>query len=300
MTEQITSQMQSNTILANLQNQLAQLDQTQNEMSTGLKITQPSDDPYGTALSMQLSGQISAFGSYTTNINDGAAWAETASGSLQSVQSMVERVRELVVEAANGTTNANDLSSASQEVTQLVDGIKQAANTEYNGQYIFSGTATGTPPYQLGATDTFQGNTNAINRAIGPSTSLQINADLSQVLGSGTAANDGGLLQTLRTVISGMQSGNSASLSADLTSLDANIKSLESVQANVGSAQDRLQMASSRITGLTTTDQTQLANVQDADLGQLAINFNTEQAGYQAALQSAAKIVQTSLMNFLN
>ena len=300
MTEQITSQMQSSTILANLQNQLAQLDQTQNEMSTGLKITQPSDDPYGTALSMQLSGQISAFSSYTSSIDDGVAWAETASGSLTSIQSMVERVRELVVESANGTTSASDLDSAEQEVNSLVDGIKQAADAQYDGQYIFSGTATGTAPYQLGTTDTFQGNTNAINRAIGPSTSLQINADLSGVLGSGTAANDGGLLQTLRTVMSDMQSGNHSALSGDLSSLDTNISSLEAVQANVGSAQDRLQMASTRITALTTTDQTQLANVQDADLGQLAINFNTEQAGYQAALQSAAKIVQTSLMSFLN
>ena len=300
MTEQITAQMQSASILANLQNQLSQLDQTQNEMSTGLKITQPSDDPYGTALSMQLNGQISAFQSYSANITDGNAFSETASGALQSIQQMVQRVRELVVESANGTNSASNLAEASAEVSQIVDGIKQAANTQYNGQYIFSGTATGTPAYQLGATDTFAGNTNAITRAIGPSASLQINVNISSVLGSGTAANDNGLLMTLRTVISNMQSDNGTALTHDLSSLDANINSLESVQATVGSTQDRLQMASTRITALTTTDQTQLANVQDADLGQLAINFNTEQAGYQAALQSAAKIVQTSLMNFLN
>ena len=300
MTEQITSQMQSASILANLQNQLSQLDQTQNEMSTGLKITQPSDDPYGTALSMQLNGQISAFQSYSANITDGNAFSQTASGALQSIEQMVQRIRELVVESANGTNSASNLAEASAEVSQVIDGIKQAANTQYNGQYIFSGTATGTPPYQLGTTDTFAGNTSAINRAIGPSTSLQINVNLSSVLGSGTAANDNGLLMTLRTVMTHMQSGNSASLSGDLSRLDANIQTLESVQATVGSTQDRLSMASTRITALTTTDKAQLASVEDADLGQLAINFNTEQAGYQAALQSAAKIVQTSLMNFLN
>jgi flagellar hook-associated protein 3 FlgL len=248
---------------------------------------------------MQLSGQISAFGSYTTNINDGTAWTQTASGSMQSIAQMVERVRELVVESSNGTSNASDLATAAEEVSQLTDEVKQTANAQYNGQYIFSGTATGTAPYSL-TSDAFQGNTSAINRAIGPSSSLQINANLSAVLGSGTAANDGGLLQTLRTVITHLQSGSSSSLSGDLTRLDTNIKSLEAVEASVGSAQDRLSMASTRITSLTTTDQTQLANVQDADLGQLAINFNTEQAGYQAALQSAAKIVQTSLMNFLS
>jgi flagellar hook-associated protein 3 FlgL len=300
MTEQITTQMQSSTMLANLNSDLAQLDKTQDEMSTGLQITQPSDNPYGTALSLQLNTQISSLSSYTSNINDGTAWVQTASSSLQSIQQMVERVRELVVESANGTNSSSDLTDAADEVNSLIDGIKQDADTEYNGQYIFSGTATDTEPYETGATDTYQGNTAAINRAIGPGgTTLQINANLSSVLGSGTAAADGGLLDTLRTVVSDMQSGNTTGLSNDLTSLDSNITSLESVQANVGAAQDRLQMASTRITSLQTTDQTELSNVEDVDLGQASINFTSEQAGYQAALQSSADIVQTSLLNFL-
>jgi flagellar hook-associated protein 3 FlgL len=299
MTEQITTQMQANTMLANLNSDLTQLDKTQNEMSTGLSIQQPSDNPYGTALSMQLNTQISAMNSYTSNINDGTAWANTASASLQSIQQMVERVRELVVEGANGTNSQSDLDDDADEVGSLIDGIKQDADTQYNGQYIFSGTATTTEPYQSGTNDAYQGDTGAISRAIGPGTTLQVNANLSSVLGSGTAANDGGLLDTLRTVVSDLQSGNSTALSSDLSSLDTNITSLESVQADVGAAQDRLSMASSRITSLQTTDQTELANVQDVDLGQASINFSTEQAGYQAALQSTADIVQTSLLNFL-
>jgi flagellar hook-associated protein 3 FlgL len=223
---------------------------------------------------------------------------QTAGASLQSIQQMVERVRELVVESANGTNNQSDLNNAAAEISSLTDGIKQAANTQYDGQYIFSGTATTTPPWQLGSSDAFAGNTAAINRAIGPGTSLQINANLDSVLGSG--GSDGGLLSTLRAVISALQSGNSSALTAQLSSIDKNVSQLEAVQADVGSAQDRLAMASTRITSLQTTDQSQLANVQDVDMGQAAMNFATEQASYQAALQSAAKIVQTSLLNFLN
>lgn len=299
MTEQITPQMQANTLIANLNAELQQLDTTQNQLSTGLRIQQPSDDPYGTSLVMQLNGQLSAFGSYTNNITDGTAWVQTASASLQSVQQMVERVRELVVESANGTMSQTDLNNAAAEVTSLTDGIKQTANTEYDGQYIFSGTRTTTPPYQTGPVDTFAGNTDAITRAIGPGTSLQVNADLSSVLGSGVPG-DGGLLTTLRSVISNMQSGSTSALSSNLSNLDGNISQLESVQADVGAAQNRLQMAGSRITSLKMTDTADLANVQDVDMATAATQFANEQAGYQAALQSAAKIVQTSLLNFLN
>jgi flagellar hook-associated protein 3 FlgL len=299
MTQQITSQMMANTMLANLSNQLSQLDTTQNELSTGLRINQPSDDPYGTALALQLNGQLSSFQSYNANVNDGTAWAQTASVSLQSIQQMVERVRELVVRSANGTNSQTDLNAAADEISQLTDSIKQTANTEYDGQYIFAGTATTAPPWQLGSNDAFQGNTSAITRAIGPGASVQINADLSSVLGSGTPAGDGKLLGTLRTIVSALQSGNTSALTGQLSNIDSSVSSLEAVQANVGAAQDRLQMAGTRLSSLKLTDQAQLSSVQDVDMAQASIQFATEQAGYEAALQSAAKIIQTSLLNFL-
>ena len=70
MTQRITSQMQSSNVLMNLNNDLSALDNTQQQISTGLSINQPSDDPDGTALAMQLSGQIAAMNGYTANVND--------------------------------------------------------------------------------------------------------------------------------------------------------------------------------------------------------------------------------------
>jgi len=70
---------------------------------------------------------------------------------------MVQRVQELVVQASNGSESASDLQSTQDEVNQLKDAIKQEANTQYNGQYVFSGTATGTEPYSSSTGDVFQG-----------------------------------------------------------------------------------------------------------------------------------------------
>jgi flagellar hook-associated protein 3 FlgL len=301
MTQRITPQMQSSTLIANIDNQLTAMDRTQQQLSTGLRILQPSDDPYGTTVAMQLNSQISALDSYTSNVNDGNAWTNTASAALISLQQMVERVRELTVEGGNGTMSPSDLADAASEIDQLTDSIKETANTQYNGMYVFSGTATGTQPYATGngSSDGFSGNTAPINRAIGPGTTLQVNADLSSVLGNGLSSGDGKLLDTLRTISQDMTSGNTSHLGADLTAIDSNISSLEVVQSNVGSTQDRLSMAATRIQSLKTTDQTQLSNTQDVDMAQASITFSTEQAGFSAALQSGAKIIQTSLLNFL-
>jgi flagellar hook-associated protein 3 FlgL len=299
MIGRITNQMTSQMTLAGIESALDRLDTTQHELSTGKSINQPSDNPSGTALALQLNTDLSNLTSYSNNVTDGTGWTTAQSSALTDITNSVQRIQELTTEAANGTQTAADMQASAQEVNQLIDQIKQDANTQYNGQYVFSGSATSTAPYQSGSNDTYGGNSATVTRTIGPNTSLTISANLEGVLGNGQSAGDGDLLDTLRTIASDMNSGNSSGLNSDLTSLSTNLNSLTGLSANVGAVQDRLQMASSRIQTLQTSDTQVLSNTQDADMATTEINFSTEQAALQAALQGGANIVQQSLMNFL-
>jgi flagellar hook-associated protein 3 FlgL len=87
--------------------------------------------------------------------------------------------------------------------------------------------------------------------------------------------------------------------STDLQGLDANLSTLEQVQTSVGATEDRLQLASSRISSLQTSDTATLSNVQDADYATTLTDFSNEQAAFTAALKASANIVQSSLMDFL-
>jgi flagellar hook-associated protein 3 FlgL len=297
----ITTQMTASMTLNDLQQSLNRLDTTQQQLSSGKKLNQPSDDPYGTSQAMSLNGQLSSLNDYTNNITDGTAWTQQATTSLGDIDSMVQRVRELVVQASNGTYTQSDLNASASEVNQLIDAIKQEANASYNGQYIFSGTSTGTAPYQTGSTDTYQGGTGSVNRLIGPNTTLSVSTNISTLLGNGQASGDGGLLDTLRTIASDMQSGNTGAIGgADLKNLDSNFGTLTQMEANVGAITNRLTLASTRIQQLQNSDTAALSNVQDADMATVAINFSTEQAAYSAALKAGANIVQSSLLDFLN
>ena len=325
MTERITSQMVGNTTVSTIESDLNQLSQTQEQLSTGFQINQPSDNPYGAALAISLNGQVAAYGAYQSNVSQGTAWVESASTSLESIQQATQTVRSLVVEGANGTMSSNDLQDAAQEVMQYMAQIKQSADAQYNGSYIFSGDNVSAEPWQPTATaadppgeDTYAGNQNAISYAIGPSTQIKVNANLYSVMGNGntggTAAassgggavnadGSGGLLATLRSIyndMTGTAGGTQNDLQNQLKNLDTNISSLEGIQASVGATQDSLQMASTRLTALSTSAQTDAGNVQDTDMAKATVAFSTEQAGYQAALQSAADIIQTSLLNFLH
>ena len=297
----ITTQMTASMTLNDLQQSLNRLDTTQQQLSSGKKINQPSDDPYGTSQAMNLNGQLSSLNDYTNNITDGTAWTQQATTSLSDIDNMVQRVRALVVQASNGTYTQSDLNASAAEVNQLIDAIKQEANASYNGQYIFSGSSTGTAPYQTGSTDTYQGGTGNVNRLIGPNTTISVNTNISQLLGNGQASGDGGLLDTLRTIASDMQSGNTGAIGgSDLKNLDANFGTLTQMEANVGAISNRLTLASTRVQQLQNSDTAALSNVQDADMATTAINFSTEQAAYSAALRAGANIVQSSLLDFLN
>jgi flagellar hook-associated protein 3 FlgL len=300
----ITTQMTTTGVLANINNVQQQLANTQQQLSTGLSINQPSDNPYGASLAIQLKNDLAGLGNYQSSVTDGTAWASAADTSLTNVMSMLQRAQELTVQASNGDESSTDLSSTADEIDQLADAMKQEANAQYNGQYIFSGTATNTQPYTTSTGDTFQGNTGAVTRTIGPSANLQVNVDVSGLLGGGTGAADGKLLDTLRSIASDMRSGNSAGV-ADLSSnqlgnLQNSLNSLEQLQANVGAVQNRLSLAGTRIQGLQNSDTAALSNDEDVNMAQAVTTFSNEQAAFTAALRAGANIVQSSLMDFLN
>jgi flagellar hook-associated protein 3 FlgL len=299
----ITTQMTTQQVLGNINSIQDQLATTQEELSTGKSINQPSDNPYGASLAVQLNTDLAGLSTYTNNVTDGTAWTQAATSSLTNVSSMLQRVQALVVQASNGAESPSDLAATASEVNQLTDAIKQEANTQYNGQYIFSGTATGTAPYSSATGDVYQGNSGAVTREIGPNSSLQVNADISQLLGSGQGSGDGKLLDTLRTISSDLTSGTSASVADlqgnQLNNLQNSLNTLEGLQATVGAAQNRLTLASTRIQNLQTSDTAALSNTEDANMAATMTAYSNEQAAFTAALRAGANIVQSSLMDFL-
>lgn len=301
--QRITTQMTQQTTLGDLTAALDRLTNTQNELSSGKRIGKPSDDPYGASLSVQLSGELAGLTSYGRNVDDGTAWSQATDTSLQKMNDILQRGRELLVEGGNDTASPQARAAAADEIDQLAEAIKTEANATYSGRYIFAGTATQTQPYQLGATDTYAGNGGTIARQIGPGTSLTINTDISQLLGNGQAAADNKVLNVLRDISQHLRGGTAADANAlrgtDLQRLDSNLDVLSQLEANTGALTNRLSLASARIQDLQVSRTELLSNTEDADMAKTMVDFSTQQAAYSAALRASANIVQSSLLDFL-
>jgi flagellar hook-associated protein 3 FlgL len=304
MSARVTPEMSIASTLADINSAQVAMARTQEELSSGLSITEPSDNPYGASQALSLQSALDGLTAYERGAQDGVSWLNTSSAALASINSQAQRARELLLEGVSGINNSTDLESIATEVEQLTEGIKQDADTQYDGQYVFSGTLTTTAPYQQGAEDAYQGNTGTVSRALGPGASVNVAVNLGSVLGSGTGAADGKLLDTLRTIAANLREGSPAALetlrTTDLHALDGNLDSLTAVQAEAGATTDQLQLALTRISSLQTTTTTQLANVQDANVAKVSMEFSNEHAAFEAALRAGASIVQESLLEFLH
>ena len=286
----------------------AQLARTQSKAASNREITRPSDDPFQTSRAMGLRSNLGANEQFVRNIEDAQGWMDTTESSLDSITQYVNRAHDLLVRGATDTADATSRKAIAAEIDQIIEGIKETANATYGDRFVLSGTATSTPPYQLGANDAYQGNEAGwdpaipgIVREIGPGVTVTINAVAREILGDGSAnPTDGKLLNALRDISTHLKANDGAALrGGDMTALKGRLDSLLEVRARNGSLTNRLESATTRLGQLSTALTDQLSKTEDADIAKTLIDFNSQSAAYQAALRAGASIVQSSLMDFL-
>ena len=136
----------------NLNTTESNLSMSMQRLSSGLRINSAADDVAGYAISQRLQGQVNGLNQATQNIADAVSLAQTGQGALSDVVGMLQRVRELAVQYANGTTSETDKEAIEQETTQLKEEIKRVGETTtFNGVKLLSGGAEIT--FQVGANE---------------------------------------------------------------------------------------------------------------------------------------------------
>ncbi len=121
----------------------------QEQIATGKRLLRPSDDPVDVANTLKLETKLKEFTQFKKNINDGISYMNVTSTSLDSMNTLMQRARELAVQGSSDTLSATERAYINKEASQLFRQLIALTNTEFKGDYIFSGTHTKTPPYQI-------------------------------------------------------------------------------------------------------------------------------------------------------
>lgn len=169
----------------NLSSVTARLQGNYSRLSSGLRITNASEDAAGLEISERLRSKIRAWGVAGRNTQDGISLAQTGEGALNEVGNMLSRMRELATQAANGTLGSTERTTINNEVSELVSEIDRiASSTEFNGIQLLDGTAT-TADFQVGIDS---GDTITLNLQDATTTTLGVNGlDLSTQAGAVSA-----------------------------------------------------------------------------------------------------------------
>jgi flagellar hook-associated protein 3 FlgL len=294
-TGRITQSMMTRAVLSDIQDVSGRLSKTREKLSSGKELTRPSDNPYQVSRALQYRSELGQNQQHQKAVDEANAWQNVTDTALGEIGDIVLRARDLAVQGANGATPASDRATIAREIDQLIQSAKSAANAQYAGRYVFSGTSTLTPPFSL-TDDAYHGDTGSISREIGPGVQIGVNVTGDTVLGD--ASN--GLIKTLRDLQAHLNANDIGAISHDLGAIDTVHEAVVTARTDVGARTNRLDAAQSRLSQLEETTTSLLSNTEDADMAKTLIDASTQQAVYQSALRAGAQIVQTSLLDFLN
>jgi flagellar hook-associated protein 3 FlgL len=297
----ITEGIISGRNLADLQRANAAVAKASQQVSTGNRLSRPSDDPQAVQKALNLRGDLAATAQYMDTANASQGWAQATDDALSDINDVLQRAREAVVQGGNGTMSQKDRNDIATQIDQLIGQAKASGNATFDGQYIFAGQKTDTAPYDPDGADTYNGDTGSIVRTIGPGVSVQLNGSLGSVLGNGS---DGKALQVLRDIAAHLRGGTAADTNAlrtsDLSAIDASMADVSTARAEAGALSNRLTTAANRLTDLQTSTEKVRSGVEYVDLAEAISTLSSQQAVYQAALQATgSSLSQRTLMDFL-
>jgi flagellar hook-associated protein 3 FlgL len=293
--------------LADLSRIQSQIDTAQRQVSSGLKISQPSDAPDELEGLMRVRADLARNQQVTNNLSEVKSEVDTSEQALQTATQIMDRVSTLAAQGVTSTATAAGRQSIAQEVTGLLQQLVGLSQTAVQGRYVFSGDQSQSPSYSLDLNAP-----NGVDRLLTTTSTRQI-ADATGVSftvamtaqdifdhrnpdDSTATDNVFAAVNSLRVTL---QNNDQAGISNALNSLHTANSYLNTQLSFYGTVQNRIQGAQDYSSSYQVQLQTDLSNIQDADITQAALALTQGNTQLNTALAAEAKVPHTSLFDFL-
>ncbi len=293
----VTNNMIISNIMRDLNSNLRRLEKVNRNMGSGKKFSLPSDDPVGVARSLKLRTDLNEGSQLKRNAEDSLSWIETTETALMQIKEVLQRVRELAVQGANGVLVPEDSQKIAEEATQLRDHLVSIGNGTYMGKYIFAGYKTDTAPIELddeGAL-VYKGDDGQIRYQVGIEDILQANFIAPEIFQTGS--ND--LLRDMQGFIDYLSEGDFNAVGDMLEDFDIHIENILGKVAEVGAKSNRMELVVNRLGDEKLNFTSLLSKTEDVDMAEVIIQLKSEENVYMAALAGGARIIQPTLVDFL-
>lgn len=285
-------------VLNNNQKTLARLATYQEQLATGKKLNRISDDVVAARQSLRYRADENASGKYLDNIDKSLAYMGATDTSLSEVTQLFDEVKSIAVQGANGTQDEASRFALSQQVDSFLTRLIDVANTVHDGRFIFGGTATtADKPFVLsedGSRVDYTGNLDSFKVEVGPNASVAVNQDGYSLFKEQTDVFDA-MIQ-LRDALKANDSTKVATL---IDTVDGAQRHANDLQGSMGGRIQRLELSRTQLESSRIYQRELISQAEDADFTETISNLQLTQVALEAGLQSAARTLTPSLLDFL-
>jgi flagellin len=247
----------------------AQQAQASARLSSGLRINSAADDAAGLAISEKMRAQIRGLDMASKNAQDASSLVQTAEGGMQQIDNMVQRMRELVVQASNDTNQTTDRAKIAEELSQLTEEIgSMAGRVEFNEKKLLNGT------------------TGSLHMQVGANSSQNITFDISSMTAG--ALGIGSIADAVKTATSG------ANIHSLISTLDTGLGTITTARSKLGAIQNRLDYTMKSLDISSENLSASESRIRDTDMAKEMMNLTKTNVLSQAATSMLSQANQSS------
>lgn len=269
-------------------------------ISTQKDILNLSDDPIGAKQAIRFRDKIDDVKQYQKNIDYSKGLLERSEAALGGISDSLIRCKELAVAMANDTYDGASRDATSREVREVLEDIVSLGNSTFNGRYVFGGFRSRTPPVSIEGD--YLGDDGALFLQIGQGTFRQVNLQARNLFDPTEEEKQKGhfnMINTVELLYDGLRANDKNSIQKAITELDFQLEKSTSYQATIGGIWKSLQDTDQRLQNEEVQTAAALSKAEDADVYDASSEFRRTEVVLQGTLMSATKLLQPSLLNFL-
>ena len=276
--------------LGNISEDLYQANQT---VATGKRITNLSDDPVGLTQVLHIKATLSNIEQLGRNITFGKNWLAASETALRNVQTLVSDTKTLAVQMTTATIGSAERNAAAENVQNAMDEIVSLANTDVGGRFIFAGSNTDTAPFAVDGT--YNGDNNPFSIKVGQVTTVDVGKDGETVFKS-PGLN---IFETLTDLKTALENNDVGGIQDAIGELGAFFDYMNAQISDVGSKTLRMEVKESIFQDINLSNTGRLSAIEDVDLAEAITVLKAKELAYQAALNSSAKVMELSLVDYM-
>jgi flagellar hook-associated protein 3 FlgL len=296
----ITTSIIRDNALATIRKNAEQMGVAQQRVSTGLRLTQASDDPSATSSTMNARSSLRALDQYRKGVDEATMRESAEEAVLNQLGDVLSRVKTIGIAQVGGTSDATTRSASKLEVEELMRHVVSLANTQVSGTYLFGGEQSDVKPFDVvngGPVVDFSTTTPTGNPRVEISAQQWVNNNHNgtTVFGGTTS----GVLADIRDMASALDLNDPVAIANVLKRLDGSIDHAQDMVVESGVRANHLQMTSTNLDAVETHLTKLKSDLEEVDVEKAVTDLVSRQTAYQAAMLATSKVMGLTLADYL-